>query len=76
MRHNRILVCLLAALLIAPSLIACSDSGSTETTADTTAAAETNADAETEDVDPFFASIRLPIASSSPTPARKPTKAR
>ncbi|MBQ4606783.1 MAG: hypothetical protein IJB15_08745, partial [Clostridia bacterium] len=54
MRHNRIFACLLAALLIAPGLMACSDSGTTETAADTgSAAVDTTENAETEEADPF-----------------------
>ena len=52
MRHSRIMICLLAALLIAPNMTACSDKEGTETAANDTAA-ETAAAVETEEVDPF-----------------------
>jgi len=54
MRHTRILACLLAALLIAPTLIACSDTENSDPGADTSAIAENVTDAETEEVDPFL----------------------
>ncbi len=53
MRKKQILACLLAALMLTPSLVGCSDTAdTTETTADTTAAV-TETTAETEEADPF-----------------------
>ncbi|MBR4960272.1 MAG: hypothetical protein IKY52_05190 [Clostridia bacterium] len=52
MRHSRFLICLLAVLMITPTLMACSDSGGSETTADTASAVDTTVE-ETEEVDPF-----------------------
>ena len=54
MRHTRILACLLTALLIAPTLIACSDTENSDPGADTSAIAENVTDAETEEADPFL----------------------
>ncbi|MBQ8642723.1 MAG: hypothetical protein IJ480_10975 [Clostridia bacterium] len=53
MRHSRILLCLLAALLITPALTACSDTEGTETSTETVSAADTTPAEETEEVDPF-----------------------
>ena len=52
MRHSRILICLLAALLMTPTLVSCSDKGGSETSADTSSAVDTAVE-ETEEVDPF-----------------------
>ena len=52
MRYPRILTCLMAALLVAPTLASCSDKGSSETTADASSAVDTTVE-ETEEVDPF-----------------------
>ncbi len=53
MKHNRILACLLVALMVASSLVGCSESSTTETTAaDTNVNTDTTA-VETEEVDPF-----------------------